>query len=230
MLNESASRRHPVRTWCLRLLAIAGLFVLYQVAEMPLAVASRFHRQVWLSIGFQLFALILLGLLAWGLVVLYRRQPAFATVLNVPKHRGGALASLLVLLYAGNLIVGLLNPQTPLNQSVVAKLVHGMPVTLTIMTVLLAPVIEEVVFRGLMYRWLFNRLTNWPRVLVAVVVTTLLFALAHNPSFDAGLLHYLPMALVFSVTYLWFQDLRYSLTLHVIINGIGVLALLLGAS
>ncbi|MEJ1302270.1 CPBP family intramembrane metalloprotease [Lactiplantibacillus plantarum] len=100
------------------------------------------------------------------------------------------------------------------------------PVINVVMMAVLAPIVEELIFRGLMYRWLFPRVTNWVSFTVALVFASLVFALAHTLSFSPALLAYLPIAVVLTFTYVWFNDIRYSVTLHIINNSLAMVGML----
>ena len=90
----------------------------------------------------------------------------------------------------------------------------------------IAPLVEEALFRGVLYQWLRGRLGVAP----AVVVDSLIFASAHLVSGVAGLWKLLPvlfvigciLALVFQRT----RSLFASMLLHGANNGLAVIALL----
>ncbi|MGI8913414.1 MAG: CPBP family intramembrane glutamic endopeptidase [Chloroflexota bacterium] len=89
-----------------------------------------------------------------------------------------------------------------------------------------APLVEEALFRGVLYQWLRGRLGVAP----AVVVDALIFASAHLVSGVAGLWKLLPvlfvmgciLALVFQRT----RSLFASMLLHGANNGLAIIALL----
>lgn len=104
------------------------------------------------------------------------------------------------------------------------------PTTVTLAMVLLYPVLEEVVFRGLLQGWLLER--HWGRyrlasISVANVLTTALFCLLHLPRggwlLVAGVM--LP-SLVLGVFRERYNHLLPPLILHIAFNGSLVLSLL----
>jgi membrane protease YdiL (CAAX protease family) len=82
----------------------------------------------------------------------------------------------------------------------------------------LAPVVEELVFRGLLYGWIAGRWGTVPAWLVSSVA----FALAHYE--PAHILLVLPLGLLFGYLRRRTDSLLPSLAAHIFNNGFAVLA------
>jgi len=83
---------------------------------------------------------------------------------------------------------------------------------------LLAPLVEELVFRGLLYGWIAGRWGSWP----ALIVSTLAFAGAHWE--PAHVVLVLPLGLLFGWLRRRTDSLLPSLFSHIVNNGFALLA------
>jgi membrane protease YdiL (CAAX protease family) len=88
---------------------------------------------------------------------------------------------------------------------------------LAVMAVL-APIVEELVFRGLIYGWIENRWSPLP----AAIVSTILFALAHFE--PKHIILVLPLAIGFGWLRWYTGSIKPSLVAHIVNNGAAVLA------
>lgn len=214
--------------WFSNVLKLIGLFILYQLTNMPEIIATRekglsFEKILAAGVA----SLVLMGLLIWLMVVVYRNQKPIVTKLIPPKKPMLTLVFLFMLIEIGNLLIDPLIKQTPENQAVLQKVFATSPITSAISMVLLAPVIEELLFRGLLYRWLFPRLRTWTAFILTLVLVSFLFAFAHTLSLNLALLAYLLLSCVLTLTYVWFNDIRYSIGLHCINNLIAVIGMII---
>ncbi|AYG36684.1 CPBP family intramembrane metalloprotease [Lactiplantibacillus pentosus] len=226
MQNSKQNQTNRVVHWLLNAAKLIGLFVLYQLAMIPTMLPSIMHKTSGIGVILSALAsLALLGLLIWWLIWLYRRQTPMVSRLPRPTRPIWGLVGMFALLEFGNVLSGLVVQQTPENQVILDKVFATNPVLNVILMALLAPIIEELIFRGLMYRWLFPRLTSWGRLVIAVAFSSILFALAHTTTFSPAIIAYLPIAIVLNLTYVWFNDIRYSLALHIINNSVAVIGM-----
>lgn len=88
---------------------------------------------------------------------------------------------------------------------------------------LIAPISEELYFRGLIHRWFQSRLRFWPRV----VLSSAIFGLAHSDSV-AVIASSFVLGLVNAVAYERSKSLWLPIAMHMITNSIGVILLYLG--
>ncbi|WP_155287570.1 CPBP family intramembrane glutamic endopeptidase [Lacticaseibacillus zhaodongensis] len=117
---------------------------------------------------------------------------------------------------------------TPQNQSDVLAEMKILPWTLFFMAGVLAPFIEELIFRGVFMNLFWqkdNRLNN----VAAVVCSGLLFGAMHEPHLSVFLLLYSSLGMVLAYTYRRQRDLRYNIGLHMFINFLPAVAGLLRA-
>jgi membrane protease YdiL (CAAX protease family) len=94
------------------------------------------------------------------------------------------------------------------------KHLHGITLVFGVVTiVIIAPLIEEVFFRGLM----FQRLSNYG-LIIQITIPTLIFTLCHGPQNIREFVAYLVMASAFMATKVWTGRLQYSIILHIFWN------------
>ena len=130
--------------------------------------------------------------------------------------------AILVVEYLGRIVLVLeegLDANT-VNQSTLEQL--GMsPLLLVALTVIVAPIVEETVMRGLILGRVFNN------SYLGVILSSLLFGLLHMPTDIGSWIIYGGMGLVLAIVYHKTQKLEYTIAIHFINNALGVLLMLL---
>jgi membrane protease YdiL (CAAX protease family) len=147
------------------------------------------------------------------------------------------IASMVMLwgsVFLGAIIQTLSGQTDSVNQSLLYDMFKENRLSIIIQAVIFAPIAEEIIFRGVIYR----HFKKAGRYLIPLIVSTLLFASMH--SLNAILtaqwsdLWYIPlyafMALVLSYTYEKTQNLYSSIMLHCINNSISILAMMYAVS
>ncbi len=86
---------------------------------------------------------------------------------------------------------------------------------------IIAPIVEEILFRGLLYQWLRAR-TN---VLIAVIASAVIFAVVHIiPLLFPALF---VVGLILALVYEWTRSLWVTITIHFLQNGMAIIAIFL---
>lgn len=99
---------------------------------------------------------------------------------------------------------------------------HMNPFVLITVTVIMAPIVEELIFRGLLMGRVFNLDS-----IVGLILSSLLFGLVHTPNSIGVWIVYAGMGLALGIAYRKFQKLEYCIMAHIINNSIAVSMLLL---
>ena len=99
---------------------------------------------------------------------------------------------------------------------------HMNPFLLIMFTVIMAPIVEELIFRGLLMGRVFN-----PDSIVGLIFSSLLFGLIHRPNSIGVWIVYAGMGFALGIAYRKFQKLEYCIMAHIINNSIAVSMLLL---
>lgn len=107
------------------------------------------------------------------------------------------------------------------NQEIIEN-AHMNPFVLITITVIMAPIVEELVFRGILMGRVFN-----PDSIVGLILSSLLFGLAHMPNSIGVWIVYAGMGFVLGTVYRKCQKLEYCIMAHMINNTIAVSMMLL---
>ena len=99
---------------------------------------------------------------------------------------------------------------------------HMNPFVLITFTVIMAPIVEELIFRGILMGRVFK-----PDSIVGLILSSLLFGLAHRPNSIGVWIVYAGMGFVLGTVYRKFQKLEYCIMAHMINNTIAVSMMLL---
>ncbi|MBX5326015.1 CPBP family intramembrane metalloprotease [Streptococcus cristatus] len=119
-------------------------------------------------------------------------------------------------------------PDDPsVNQQIVSQLTVAQPVFGFFMVVVFAPLTEELVFRGMLARYLFPKQNNGKQTALFLLVSSVLFALIHFPGTLQQFLVYASLGLSLGLAYVSRKGLLYSISLHALNNLIGFLMILM---
>lgn len=129
-----------------------------------------------------------------------------------------ALSNLVILAFniLGVVLLHLMNETTTSNQSNINDLVQNSSlISSFFLLVLIAPICEEILCRGVIPKKLFRGKEN-----VGYIVGAIIFALLHLPTNLPSLLIYGGMSTVLTWTVYKTQRLEMSILLHMIVNGV----------
>ena len=113
------------------------------------------------------------------------------------------------------------------NQQTVSQLTLAQPVFGFFMVVVFAPLTEELIFRGVLARYLFPKQDNSKQTALFLLVSSVLFALIHFPGTLQPFLVYASLGLSLGLAYVSRKGLFYSISLHALNNLIGFLMILM---
>lgn len=168
-----------------------------------------------------------------SIVVIFHRflGESFQQVLRSPFRCLRAAAIGYILYHIGNilisyLIVSLYSGFSNVNDSSIHAMTQDNYMLMSIGTVLLVPPVEEILYRGLIFRGLYNRSRA-----AAYIVSTLVFAAVHVVSY-IGLydpillllcfLQYIPAGLCLGFAYASADTIWAPILMHIAINQIGI--------
>ena len=98
------------------------------------------------------------------------------------------------------------------------ELTHNQPLFTFFMAVIFAPLTEELTFRGMLARYVFPQHDNIKQTALFLLVSTVLFALAHFPTSPQQFLVYSALGLSMGLAYINKGGLAYSMGLHALNN------------
>ena len=215
--------------------------LLIMIAPVLLGIATLQN-----SVARQVF-FVLLMFLIYGVIGYYAYRLLKKTTIKPIFHKPnirywqhiwfivGAFLVMIVLETVINLLrINLTGVSTTANQTAIEKLTSNLNVTMVgmiIYGIFLAPVVEEIIFRGLVINYFFRQSWWW----ASIILSGLLFAFPHMgqiPTNLADLLSYLiytSMGIVLAVVYKKTGNLQDSIMIHFINNAITMLPLLIMA-
>ena len=127
-----------------------------------------------------------------------------------------------------SLVVQFFLPNDPsVNQQIATDLTLSQPLFSFFAVVIFAPLTEELIFRGMLARYLFPKQDNSKLTLIFLLVSSLLFALVHFPGTPQQFLVYGSLGLSLGLAYISKGGLAYSIALHALNNLIGFLMILM---
>ena len=110
-------------------------------------------------------------------------------------------------------------PNDPsVSQKMLEELTHNQPLFTFFMAVIFAPLTEELTFRGMLARFVFPQQDNIKQTALFLLVSTVLFALAHFPTSPQQFLVYSALGLSMGLAYINKGGLAYSMGLHALNN------------
>lgn len=171
------------------------------------------------QIGYGIWAL---GSLAIFIVIAYRFK--LLSLKEINWRRLVAIASLnLVIFFLGDLLgyfVGQLTHNAAMeNQDALNKMFIHVPTYLQFAVVgFIIPIMEEIIFRGLLSKVLFGKYFK-----MGLVISSLLFMAGHSASTPQTIVIYGIMSAGLAITYYKTERIEYSMGVHILNNSISVL-------
>ncbi|WP_148887343.1 CPBP family intramembrane glutamic endopeptidase [Streptococcus sp. Marseille-P6264] len=115
---------------------------------------------------------------------------------------------------------------TTANQAALQSLFHNTPVILILVgTLLSAPILEEILFRGLIPKKLFPQ-----HELIGLIVGSILFGFFHGPTNIGSFILYAGMGGVLALVVYQTKHLEMGILAHMLRNGIAILVMLISQS
>ncbi|WP_236633784.1 MULTISPECIES: CPBP family intramembrane glutamic endopeptidase [unclassified Exiguobacterium] len=175
---------------------------------------------LWFAIGFSLTIVISFFLL-WPDLKLYKQQGIQSNLNDTVKWIGLGILMQYGLVIVANLIETAISGDLVGSQNTeqIADIVRLVPV-MTLSVVLLGPIMEEILFRHILFGNLSARFGFW----IAFAVSSLLFALIHG---DNKILVYVAMSFAFTVAYAKTRRLIVPIAIHAFNNALVMVVLFL---
>lgn len=209
---------------------VLSFFIIYQLIFAPTTLLVRINNQ-WLIL---LLSIIMLSLAIGFIRYTYRMIQQIAPwqgyfiQANTNQLMLGISLLLLLLLQLGTTYLTthqlVVNSQ---NQSENLKQLNHNPFLMGVIISLIAPILEELIFRGLFYKLLLanislNQLKKTTYFLM-FFINGLLFTIPHLTTLSWDWCAYLLMALIFSVNFLYYRSIKVPIILHIFNNLVAIL-------
>ena len=181
-----------------------------------------------LKLGASPYAVTLLyvalaGVYVYGIYKWYQKAPV-----RIEKSGFNRFIWLPALVWFLSLVVQFFLPNDPsVNQQIATDLTLSQPLFSFFAVVIFAPLTEELIFRGMLARYLFPKQDNSKQTLIFLLVSSVLFALIHSPGTLQQFLVYASLGLSLGLAYVSRKGLLYSISLHALNNLVSFLMILM---
>ncbi|GMA69391.1 CAAX protease family protein [Leuconostoc litchii] len=226
----------------MRIINFMVVLFLLVIAPLPLAISNNIDN-VWVQILCVILMLLFYSGLGWYVYFLLKKNiegPIF-TKPNIRNWRG--LWWLVGMLFLMIIVEGILaqlrihltGVSISENQAAINELTSSFSVTMVGMViygVLFAPVVEEMIFRGLILNYFFRKNWWWGNV----ILSGMIFALPHMGNIPTNLADtlsfviYATMGMILAYVYKKTGELRNSIAIHMINNGLSMIPILIIAT
>lgn len=171
---------------------------------------------------------VIISVLMIGVIILNLLFSTKLTVINIKEMKldwgdiKNCLSWLLLVLgmkLIGGVILTFENTNTTYNQVGLENFLSGTPIFIVIIfTLVSAPIMEEILFRGFLLKICFKNYLP-----VGVIVSSFIFGMAHHPTNLGSFVTYAGMGLILSIYYKKYKRLELTMLLHFLNNFIGLL-------
>ena len=181
-----------------------------------------------LALGGSPYAVTLLyvalaGVYVYGIYKWYQKGPV-----RIEKSGFNRFIWLPALVWFLSLVVQFFLPNDPsVNQQIATDLTLSQPLFSFFAVVIFAPLTEELIFRGMLARYLFPKQDNSKQTLLFLLVSSFLFALGHFPGDVQQFFVYFSLGFSLGLAYISRKGLVYSISLHALNNLVGFLMILM---
>ncbi len=181
-----------------------------------------------LKLGASAYAVTLLYVALAGVYVYcvykwYQKAP-----IHIEENGFNRFIWLPALVWFLSLVVQFFLPDNPsVNQQTATDLTLAQPLFSFFAIVIFAPLTEELIFRGMLARYLFPKQDNSKQTLIFLLVSSVLFALIHFPGDVQQFLVYFSLGFSLGLAYISRKGLVYSISLHALNNLVSFLMILM---
>ena len=181
-----------------------------------------------LKLGASAYAVTLLYVALAGVYVYYVYKWYRKTPVSIAVSGFNRFIWLPALVWFLSIVVQFFLPNDPsVNQQTATDLTLTQPLFSFFATVIFAPLTEELIFRGMLARYLFPKQDNSKQTLIFLLVSSALFALIHFPGDVQQFLVYFSLGFSLGLAYISRKGLVYSISLHALNNLVAFLMILM---
>jgi membrane protease YdiL (CAAX protease family) len=179
-------------------------------------------------IGIVIFTTVVSIILAWPL---FKDERSIKTKKPIKKFLITYGLMYLTMLILNPLVALLTNSDSSQNQNLIIESLKSQPFYVILSAIIMAPIVEEIVFRGVLFRKIRSEYRYW----TAIIISAITFGLMHIfGSLIEGDINDLPFVIVYTVLGLFFVKIyeetgkiKYAIALHFLNNVVGILAIYL---
>ena len=201
-------------------LAILSFLFIYGTVQSGAVEALKLGASPYAT---TLLYVALAGVYVYCVYKWYRKAP-----IHIEENGFNRFIWLPALIWFLSLVVQFFLPNDPsVNQQIAIDLTLSQPLFSFFAVVIFAPLTEELIFRGMLARYLFPKQDNSKQTLIFLLVSSLLFALIHFPGDVQQFFVYFSLGFSFGLAYISRKGLAYSISLHALNNLVSFLMILM---
>ena len=181
-----------------------------------------------LKLGASAYAVTLLYVALAGVYVYYVYKWYRKAPVSIAVSGFNRFIWLPALVWFLSIVVQFFLPNDPsVNQQTATDLTLTQPLFSFFATVIFAPLTEELIFRGMLARYLFPKQDSSKQTLLFLLVSSLIFALIHFPGDVQQFFVYFSLGFSLGLAYISRKGLVYSISLHALNNLVAFLMILM---
>ena len=202
------------------LLALLSFVFIYGIVQSGAVEALNLGASPYAT---TLLYVALAGVYVYVIYKWYQKAPV-----HIEKSGFNRFIWLPALVWFLSLVVQFFLPNDPsVNQQIAIDLTLSQPLFSFFAVVIFAPLTEELIFRGMLARYLFPKQDNSKQTLLFLLVSSVLFALIHSPGTLQQFLVYASLGFSLGLAYISRKGLVYSISLHALNNLVSFLMILM---
>ena len=181
-----------------------------------------------LKLGASAYVVTLLYVALAGVYVYYVYKWYRKTPVSIAVSGFNRFIWLPALVWFLSIVVQFFLPNDPsVNQQTATDLTLTQPLFSFFATVIFAPLTEELIFRGMLARYLFPKQDSSKQTLIFLLVSSVLFTLIHFPGDVQQFFVYFSLGFSLGLAYISRKGLVYSISLHALNNLVSFLMILM---
>lgn len=213
----------------LKLLGNLGIMILSFLGYMYLQQFYVWPQKAKLTLNtstlIALVTVVAIGLLIWAYKYQLRQENDW--FFNAKPHWSWkrvliAFGMFFLIIVLQIVFVNLFGGASSQNQEALNEVQSRSNAIFNILLVIVAPICEEIIFRGMFFNTFFPEENSWSQI-IGIITSGFVFAWCHDPSFSKFIFVYWMMGSVLAWTYVWTKDLRYPILAHILNNLLSVL-------
>lgn len=224
-----------LKNYSLGILLLLGAFIIDQIPMSFIGIPGQ--HVVWVNTLITIWSLSMMILAIYTIYIVYQKtlknniMKIDNTSFSLKKGLiviGALITSYVVV----NVTTSWLHVEQTSNQNILNEVFKNNKMMIFIVIVFYAPIIEELIFRGLFFNFLLSKefVTKNNEIIfkiLCVLLSSFLFAFVHTMGINKELAVYWPMGLILSSVYLFTKDIKANILVHFLNNFIAGLFMIM---
>lgn len=207
---------------------VIGFFIVYQLLLMPEILLMSLNNKIVTSLSTLITLVLAVGFINYTFKYVSKIAYWQNDFVKRNSYTIFTVSVLLILLlqWGDSFLIAhgvLSNTQ---NQSENIAALNRNPIFMLVFGLVIAPILEELIFRGLFYKSLLVNLNTrqfrQQSLILMIAVNTLIFTLPHLQTFSLEILPYIIMSVIFSINFIYYKKISVPIILHIFNNLIAI--------